>query len=377
MATSVNLAALPEVSFATLSASEIESAVLTAYERQAGVTLQPGDPVRLFLESLAYLVSVQNQLIDLAGKQNLLAYARGAHLDHLGALMGVERIPAQTARVTVRFSLSETLAFAVPVPEGTRVATEDGSIVFATITSVEIPAGELCVDVVALCTTAGAQATGLVAGQISQLVDPLPYVVTVTNTVTSAEGADIEDDERLRERIRTAPETYTVAGSSGAYINQVLAVSSDIEAVSVTTPEPGVVDVRFVLEGGEMPDESMISMVEEALSADTVRPLTDHVLVSGPEPVKYSISGTWYLRTEDATLLSAITAAVTSAVEEYRLWQRGKPGRDINPTKLISLVQQAGAKRVELTAPVFTRLTAIQIAREENISLTFGGVEDD
>ena len=291
--------------------------------------------------------------------------------------MGVERIPAQTARVTVRFSLAEALSFAVPIPEGIRVATEDGSIVFATITSVEIPAGELFVDVVALCTTAGAQATGLVAGQISQLVDPLPYVVAVTNTVTSAEGADIEDDERLRERIRTAPESYTVAGSAGSYETQVLSVSSDIEAVSVTTPEPGVVDVRFVLEGGKMPDESMISMVEEALSAETVRPLTDHVLVSGPEPVQYSISGTWYLRTEDATLLSAITAAVTNAVEEFRLWQRGKPGRDINPTKLISLVQQAGAKRVELTAPVFTRLTPIQIAREESINLTFGGVEDD
>ncbi len=109
MATSVNLAALPEVSFATLSASEIESSVLTAYERIAGVTLQPGDPVRLFLESLAYLITVQNNLIDLAGKQNLLAYAQGAHLDHLGALMGVQRIPAQSARVTVRFSQTKAL----------------------------------------------------------------------------------------------------------------------------------------------------------------------------------------------------------------------------------------------------------------------------
>ncbi len=377
MATSVNLAALPEVSFATLSSSEIESAVLTAYERQAGVTLQPGDPVRLFLESLAYLFSVQNQLIDLAGKQNLLAYARGAHLDHLGALMGVERIPAQSARVTLRFSLSEALGFTAEIPEGMRVGTQDGSITFATIASAEIPAGELYVDVTALCTEAGAQATGLVAGQISQLVDPLPYVVSVSNITPSVEGADIEDDERLRERIRIAPESYTVAGSSGAYEAQVLAVSSEIENVSVTTPEPGVVDVRFVLEGGELPDESMIAMVEDALTADEVRPLTDNVEVGAPDTVEYSIQGTWYLRRDDATILSGITTAVTEAVEEYRLWQRSKPGRDINPTTLISLVQQAGAKRVELTSPVFTRLDPTQIAREKTISLTFGGVEDD
>ena len=144
------------------------------------------------------------------------------------------------------------------------------------------------------CTTSGAQATGLVPGQVTQLVDPIPYVVSVSNVTTSVEGADIEDDERLRERIRLAPETYTVAGSTGAYEARVLAVSADIEAVSVTSPEPGVVDVRFVLAGGELPDEAMISMVREALSDETVRPLTDRVDVAAPETVDYAVAGRWY-----------------------------------------------------------------------------------
>ena len=82
--TSVDLSALPSVAFAPQSAGETETAIITAYEAIAKATLQPGDPVRLFLESLAYVISVQNGLIDLAGKQNLLAYARGGHLDHLG-----------------------------------------------------------------------------------------------------------------------------------------------------------------------------------------------------------------------------------------------------------------------------------------------------
>lgn len=114
--TSVDLSALPDISFASLDTRQVEAAVITAYERLTGVTLQPADPVRLFLESLAYVVNVQNQLIDLTGKQNLLAYAQGAHLDHLGALMGVSRIPAQAARTVLRFELPEPLAFAVPVP---------------------------------------------------------------------------------------------------------------------------------------------------------------------------------------------------------------------------------------------------------------------
>ena len=236
------------------------------------------------------------------------------------------------------------------------MATMDGQIAFATVSDSEIAAGELQVDVAALCTTSGAQATGLVPGQVTQLVDPIPYVVSVSNAATSVEGADVEDDERLRERIRLAPETYTVAGSTGAYEARVLAVSADIGAVSVTSPEPGVVDVRFVLAGGELPDEAMISMVREALSDETVRPLTDRVDVAAPETVDYAVSGRWYLRRSDAVLLSGVTAAVAQAVEDWRLWQRSQPGRDINPTRLIAAVQAAGAKRVELDAPAFRAL---------------------
>ena len=385
ISSSVDLRALPSVSFAPLSAADIEASILTTYEGLTGVSLQPGDPVRLFLEALAYVLSVQNRLLNLAGQQGLLAYAQGAHLDHLGALMGVARIPAQSARLSLRFVLGEPLGFAVPIPEGTRVATMDGQIAFATVSDSEIAAGELQVDVAALCTTSGAQATGLVPGQVTQLVDPIPYLVSVSNVTTSVEGADIEDDERLRERIRLAPETYTVAGSTGAYEARVLAVSADIGAVSVTSPEPGVVDVRFVLAGGELPDEAMISMVREALSDETVRPLsdetvrplTDRVDVAAPETVDYAVSGRWYLRRSDAVLLSGVTAAVAQAVEDWRLWQRSQPGRDINPTRLIAAVQAAGAKRVELDAPAFRALEATQVARETDISLLFGGLEDE
>lgn len=375
--TSVDLANLPDVSFAPQSTAEIEAAVITAYERLTGVTLQPADPVRLFLESLAYTLSVQNSLIDLAGKQNLLAYARGAHLDHLGVLMGVTRIPAQPARVMLRFSVPEALDFIVPIPAGTRAATRDGTIIFATAAATEIPAGELAADAAAFCTMPGAAATGLVPGQIAELLDRLPWVSGVSNISVSSDGADMEDDERLRDRIRLAPESFTVAGSSGAYEARVLAVSADIQAVTVTTPSPGVVDIRFVLTGGELPDEAMCEVVREALHAEDVRPLTDLVQVGAPDVVEYAVTGRWYLRRSDAALLTSVTATVERALEEYRLWQRSQPGRDINPTRLISLLEQAGAKRVELDSPAFTPLSATQIARETLLELAFGGLEDE
>ncbi|MDE6735812.1 MAG: baseplate J/gp47 family protein, partial [Desulfovibrio sp.] len=287
---SPNLAALPAISFAPGDAADVEAAVISAYERLAGVTLQRADPVRLFLESLAYVITVQNNVIDLAGKQNLLAYASGGHLDHLGALMGVTRIPAQPARCTLCFGVGEVLAFALPIPAGTRVSTQDGKIAFATELAAEIAPGELAVDVPARAAEAGLAASGLVAGQVCRLVDPLPHIVSAVNVTATAEGADVEDDARLRERIRLAPESYTVAGSAGQYEARVLEVSADILAVSVHTPEPGVVDVRFVLAGGELPDADMIALVRDHLNAETVRPLTEQVLVCAPDVVEYAIS---------------------------------------------------------------------------------------
>lgn len=117
--------------------------------------------------------------------------------------------------------------------------------------------------------------------------------------------------------------------------------------------------------------------VENALTPKDVRPLTDKVLVGSPETVEYALAGKWFLSSSDSTLLASITKAVDAAVEGYRLWQRSKPGRDINPDELIARMRNAGAKRVELATPVFQRLTETQIARETSVAMTFGGVEDE
>lgn len=74
---------MSEILFADIESASVEENVLTAYEQIAETTLYPGDPVRLFLESLACTIAVQANAINLAGKQNLLAYAEGKHLDSL------------------------------------------------------------------------------------------------------------------------------------------------------------------------------------------------------------------------------------------------------------------------------------------------------
>lgn len=371
------LPALPDISFAELSPEEVERSIITSYEGLTHKTLFPGDPVRLFLESLAYLIIMQNAAIDAAGKQNLLAYAENAHLDHLGALMDTPRLEASPSISVARYTMKEVQRWPVLIPEGSRITVGSGGVVFTTDRTAEISAGAMLVDIPITCAEAGTHSNDLLPGQINKMVDVIPYVQSVTNTVTTALGADVELDPSYQSRIQLAPEKFSVAGPEGAYRYHTLSVHQDIVDCAVWRPKPGFVDIRPILKGGDLPGSELLAMVREVLNDKRIRPLSDTLIVDAPEPAPYSIEGGWTLHRDNAPLAESIQKRVGEAVEEYRLWQRTKPGRDINPTRLISLMERAGAKRVTLTSPVFTVLPDRQIAREEAVQMAFLGVEDD
>jgi phage-related baseplate assembly protein len=366
---------LPEIEFVETDASRVESSVITTYEAIAEKNLRPGDPVRLFLESLAYLIAQQRSLIDYAAKQNLLAYARGDYLDHLGILTDTQRLPAQAAKTTMKFSIAEAMDSAVLIPEGTR-ATPGDQVYFATAEAAEIPAGDTSVTVTAECTTAGAEANGCLAGQINRLVDPVSHVTSVENTTTSLGGTDKESDDNFRQRIRLAPEKYSSAGARLGYRYWAKEAHQDILDVSVLSPVPGEVEIYVLMEDGELPGQEVLDAVDEQVNADRRRPLSDYVSVHAPEQIGYDIDITYYISTGDATRAKSIQTAVENAVSAYRKWQRVSIGRDINPSELIRRIQQAGAKRVDVDAPAYAALDKTQVAAESSVNVTYGGLED-
>ena len=367
---------MSEISFADLDPASVEAAVLTGYERIAETTLYPGDPVRLFLESLAYVLAIQNHVIDLAGRQNLLAYAQGEHLDFIGMMVGTPRLGHGYATCTQRFEL-EGVGFGVEIPAGTKVTTADGKRVFQVLAPAVAPAGAAHIDLTVTAEQPGADANGLVPGQINRLIKPLPYVKSTSNITATALGADVESDDHYRARIQEAPEAFTCAGPTGAYRALAKAVHQDIAEVAVWSPKPGSVDVRPVMQGGELPSDEILEALRRKLSAEDVRPLTDTVTVAAPDLVGYEIDVEWTLSRRNEALASSTRAAVDAAVEKYRLWQRGKPGRDILPTKLISLMEQAGARRVVVRSPAYTVLADRQLARETSVAVKYAGLEDD
>jgi phage-related baseplate assembly protein len=373
---------LPDISFVEKDVETLLQEMVAEYEAAffaatgESKTLAAGDPVRIWIYAQALKIYAAYQLIDFTGKQNLLKYSSGEYLDHVGAGKGVTRLPSTTAIVTQRFTLSALQPTTIGIPLGTRV-NPGNNIFFATTEYAEIPPGNLSVDIIAECADAGIIGNGFIPGQINILVDPIPFVASTENIDTSQRGADIEADDSLRERIYLRPESYSTAGPKGAYAYFAKAYSATIADVSVTSPSPGVVDIRFILQNGEMPDTAMINEVLDYLSDETRRPLTDQVLGGSPEQVDYDLELTYYIKTSDSSLAPTIQAAVNKAIDDYRLWQKTKIGRDINPDELSTRIKQAGAKRTVITTPVFTALTDIQIAKDVNILVTYGGLENE
>jgi len=365
---------LPDITFAAKTVAEVETDIITGYESVANRTLADGDPVRLFLESIAAVIVNQRNIIDFAAKQNLLSYAQDIYIDYIGELVGVTRLEANAAITTLQFRLSQAQAGVYTVAAGTRVNA--GELEFTTTEVLEIPAGQVTGNVTAQCTTAGAIGNNLLPGQINTLVTPLPYVQSVTNTTTSSGGADIESDEALVERIRLAPASFSVAGPRDAYVYWALTANQAIIDVGVSSPSPGVVDIRPLLENGEIPGTDVLDQVSDTLSADDVRPLTDQLNVLAPVALSYNIDLDYWISGDDANRITTIQNAVTNAVNDFVTWQKTKIGRDINPDELLSRIKQAGAKRAIITAPVFTTLDDTQVAQEGTVTVNYQGTEN-
>lgn len=367
---------LKELTFAAADPAEMEVNVLTTVEALLKRKLARADPLRLFLLGVEALLIQQRLLIDHSAKMNLLAYAEGDFLDHIGVLVGAKRLKASAATVTLKLSLSAAREQATDIPKGSR-ATAGDNVYFALDDNAIIPAGALSVTTRATCTQSGRIGNDYLPGEINKIVDPAPFWAAVESTTKSEGGADVENDESYRERIRIAPESFSCAGPSGAYAYHAKSASALIADVAVTSPVPGEVVVYPLLKGGAIPGEEVLTLVSEKLNDRRVRPLTDKVTVKAPEAVSYDISLTYYIARANATEATAIQAAAEKAVQDYAAWQKEKLGRDINPTELYYRLRAAGVKRAEITAPVFKETTAEQVTTVGNVTATFGGLEDD
>jgi len=370
------LSQLPEINFATADPQQMAVEVVGTVERLLGRTLERADPLRIFLRGVEAIIIQQRLLIDQTAKMNLLAYSTGDYLDHLGALVGCDRLGASSAVTTVEITLSAARNVTTVINKQTRITAGD-DVYFELEDDVIFLSGETVKTAKATCTVTGTVGNGYAAGELSRIVDPQPFLQSITNTTTSEGGADVEDDDSYRERIHAAPEAFSCAGSEGAYIYHAKSVSALIGDVAVDSDLAGNVQIYLLLKDGSVPGEEMIQVVTEYLSGETIRPLTDNLSVLPPVLVEYDLDVRYWIAQSDSAVSASIQAKAAQAINEYIEWQRGKLGRDINPSELIYRLKAAGVKRVEVTAPVFTATDKFTVAIPSSINATFAGMEED
>lgn len=364
----------PDIEFVEMDTQTIQTEMIAAYEAYTGRTLYPADPVRLFVLWVAEQVVNLRTNIDYSAKQNIPRYAEGDNLDSLGELFkNCYRLEAEKAQTTLEFTLSIARNEATIIEQGTRVSV--GELYFATEEPLEIQEGILTGEVTAICSVAGEVGNGFTPGQLTNLVDIFPYYAKVTNTTESDGGANVESDDAYYERMRVSMETFSTAGTIGSYEYHARTASALIADVNVTSPVPGEVDIRAILEGGELPGEEMLQKIYEVVNADDVRPLTDYVTVGAPDIITFDIDVTYYIQSGSAISSETIISNVENAIEEYKKWQCEKMGRDINPSHLTYLLYGAGVKRVEVLSPQFTTIPATTVAQVEGESVLNGGYE--
>lgn len=372
------------MNFVDVDSQAIYNSLILQFQAALKEVLYDGDERRIFLEQESQLIVALYNAINETGKQNLLRYATGEVLDALGERTDTPRIPAQAATTTLRFTLSSAQAVNVTIPAGTR-GTPDGALFFATEKDLTITAGQTYGDVLAVATVTGEAHNGFVAGQINQLVDPVPYVSSVANIDTSSGGADTEPDDDginvwsgYRERIRQSPSKFSTAGPEDAYIYWAKTADPNIQDVVPTSPAAGQVKITVLMKDGAETTVTVLDKVLAACTAKKVRPLTDLVTAAAPTEIPYDITLTYYINEADAASEAIIRSAIEDAggaVDQFKTWQGSKLGRSISPDYLRKLMLNAGASRIALTAPADTVIAEDAVATPGAVTITYGGLE--
>ncbi|MDA8449847.1 baseplate J/gp47 family protein [Acidovorax sp. GBBC 3332] len=356
-------------SFIDRDPQQVVEDLVAQYEAMTGRTLYPAQIERLIIDLVAYRESLTRELIQDTALQNLVAFARAPFLDHLGALLGVDRLPAGKAHATVRMEFTAATARALPLPAGWRVELPSGQV-FAADSAGEIPAGALAYEFAASAQDAGVQTNGWPPSLLRAVDDAPAALAALRTTTTTRGGMDAETDERYRQRVKLAPEAFSY-GSEHRYRLTALSVAPSLRDVRVWSPRPDG-SINVVLLGADgVPGPETVAQVQAALDAPRGRMLGDRITVSAAVPVDYAIS----VRVDVAAgyVSDLVLAGVEQRLRAWAAQQAGRLGGDLVPAQIVAAGGGvAGVYDLQVLAPAQRVLQAHEWPRLTGVSVVLG-----
>lgn len=377
-----------------------EQEYIGLFEKELDKKLQPAQSERVLISIINVLATNIKIKFNEALKNMFLPYATGIFLDIIGALLGCPRLRALQALSVLLVKLYEVYSFDKIIPKGSEIETSDGEYIFVTDKDLIIPAGVLTGTVTITSEKAGS-ALNYKKGEINTLIKNYEYVESVTNTTDAVGGADEENDDPYRERLKIAAEKSSTAGTYLAYKAYAMAADKSITDVEVecrqedasieydgevytetkniidndkinaeidyftgtftvnlkkhnitlkvTIPPCARVDIYALTENGT-PSDEIIQKIYQEVNSEERRPLSDMLVVQGAIQGTFKIKGVVLIsaNADYDTVNSNIYAALNDYLNELKL----KLNQPVVPSQIIAIIQNVnGVVSVELETP--------------------------
>lgn len=325
--------------------------VFKSYLSDDEITLLESDNYSALLETLAYRELLLRARINQSVKSMLLPYASGSDLDNVVAIYGIERLKGEKPTANVKFVLSATLDYDVFIPAGLSLLSDKGDTAKLK-DSLVIKAGNKEITGISVLDSFIKQSDI----KCEYIQTPLPFVLKAKQESNFSGGAEVESDERLKDRAVLSLERFSTAGAKKAYIYHALSANAKVEKVNVLNGGAGIVNVY--IKSTDMSEETRQS-VADYLSDEKVRPLTDNVQVFNAHVINVDIRAE--LELTDMFLQDEISKFIDSVPKSLKI------GEDLNLSYIYSLLHQNGVYRVNLANP--TR--DIKVSDDSFVALSF------
>jgi Baseplate J-like protein len=235
--------------------------------------VQVGSVLRTLAETTALELGRIYALLETVYQSAFVDTASGDALDNVVALLGIARTRGGRPLGDVEFARADGETGELTIPAGTRIATADGKVQYATTETISMSTGQSSIRVGARDLEPN---DPLSAGQLTLLPVPIAGIASVTNPAPTAIATQDETDEELRTRAKNF-----LHGSERATLG---ALEQAIRGVGITADidegtEPGRIAITPHVDS--LPPD-LLQRLEDSI--ELVRPAGVIVTVGTPQP---------------------------------------------------------------------------------------------
>ncbi len=250
------------------SYNEILTGMENAYKDTTGYKPDENSDTGIRMRVLAGEVFNLTSQLEWLKKQMFPTTAEGIYLDYHAEERGITRKSAVKATGYVTFAMAYVITEDVIIPKGTVVATDDDvPLRFISTQERMIRAGTVNV-VVPVEAEKGGKEYNVATGKIVCAVTAVQNIIQIINLSPMTGGADVESDDRLRNRILYLHYHHNNSTNTAFYKN----LAESVEGVYSAGVIPknrgvGTVDV-YISRHGEDAGTLLINSVQELLTKE-------------------------------------------------------------------------------------------------------------